>query len=161
MVNSKRGSWGGAEDCHWFKVTPCTPRPDIYCNFLLNWPLSYHQWGTVRGRNRSSDFLLSINQVYFECQGNKSISTFAKAYTGTWFLPGWMQSHCLPGLCQQYLCACVWQPQQHVMPKQLWPLHRNIKGQYISTENNCQSLTAITHKRSWALVYTDLIGILH
>lgn len=97
MVNSKRGSWGGAEDCHWFKVTPCTPHPDIYCNFLLNWPLLvYHQWGTVRGRNRSSDFLLSINQVYFEYQGNKSISTFAKAYTGTWFSQAeWNHTVCL------------------------------------------------------------------
>lgn len=152
MVNSKRGSWGGAEDCHWFKVTPCTPHPDIYCNFLLNWPLLvYHQWGTVRGRNRSSDFLLSINQVYFEYQGNKSISTFAKAYTGTWFLPGWMQSHCLPGLCQQYLCACVWQPQQHVMPKQLWPLHLK------TPKDNTSPLKTIA--RAWQPLLTKDHGL--
>ena len=37
---------------------------------------------------------------------------------------------------------------------------KTTKGQYFSTENNGQSLTAITHKSSWALVYPELVGIL-
>lgn len=37
---------------------------------------------------------------------------------------------------------------------------KNTKGQYFSTENNGQSLTAITHKSSWALVYPEILGIL-
>lgn len=38
---------------------------------------------------------LSINQVYFECQDNKCISTFVKAHEGTRLVAGSLWSHCL------------------------------------------------------------------
>lgn len=59
------------------------------------------------------------------------------------------------------LCLCLAAPAACDAKTALTTTLKNTKGQYVSTENNCQSLTAITHKRSWALVYTDLIGILH